>query len=395
MGMGRDMLIGYFVVCVFIGSIVKKLFEIERFRVFVALALICSPFGVVQAQLILGHLSSHTGAFAGRIKENAEGAQAYFKKINAAGGVYGQQIEVQLIDDTNDPVKAGKLAEEFAAKPENLAIFMPGGTPNTDAIAKVTDNLGVPVVAPSNGASIFHSPIRKSVFNLRAPYQLEAQQLIRLLNKLQMTKFALLYQDDSFGKDAVAGAERGLEQSKLKPVLVKTFDRLKPDVDAISAAVIAADVEVIVFLGSVSHAVPIYKQVKAAKPQVALSTISNSATMAFVKSLGDLAPGVYVSQVMPGELSTFPFVREMAVDFPGGRAAMSPAHIEGYLAAKLMVEALKRAGKAPTRAKILAALEGMSNVDLGGFNVAYSATDHTGLEYIDLSIISRKGTFLR
>ncbi len=368
--------------------------EMRRFAAILGFGLLSATSGA-QAQIILGHLSSHTGAFAGRVKENAEGAQVYFKKINAAGGVNGQQIEVQAIDDGNDPAKAGQLAQAFAAKPENLAIFMPGGTPNTDAIAKVTDALGLPVIAPSNGASIFHAPLRKSVFNLRATYQLEAQQLIRLLNKLQMTKFALLYQDDSFGKDAVVGAERGLEQSKLKPLLVKTFDRLKPDTDALAAAVIAADVEVIVFLGSVSHAVPIYKKVKASKSQVALATISNAATAAFVKSLGELAQGVYVSQVMPGELSTHTFVREMSADFPGGRAAISPAHVEGYLGAKLMVEALKRAGKNPTRAKLLAALEAMTNVDLGGFNVTYSATDHTGLDYTDLSIISRNGTFLR
>jgi branched-chain amino acid transport system substrate-binding protein len=358
-------------------------------------AFACVAAAPTSAQITLAQISSFTGAFAARVKENADGADAYFKKINAAGGVNGQKITLQRMDDENNPAKAGQLAKEVADKAEAVAIFMPGGTPNTDAISKITDELAIPVIAPSNGASIFHTPVRKSVFNLRATYQQEAQQLVRLLKELQQTKFALLYQDDAFGKDALVGANRGLEAAKLKPNVVQSFDRSKPDIDAVAAAVIASEAEIVIFLGSGGHAAPIYKKIKSAKPQILLAVISNNATAGFIKSLGELGRGVYVSQVMPGENSTAAVVREMAADFPGGRAAMSPAHIEGYMGAKLAVEALSRAGKRPSRAKLIETLENMKNVDLGGFVVSYSSTDHSGLDYIDLSIISRTGTFLR
>jgi branched-chain amino acid transport system substrate-binding protein len=358
-------------------------------------AFACVAAAPTSAQITLAQISSFTGPFGARIKENAEGAEAYFKKINAAGGVTGQTITLQRIDDENIPAKAGQLAKDVAEKGEAIAIFMPGGTPNTEAIVKVSDEVGLPVIAPSTGASIFHSPIRKSVFNLRATYQQEAQQLIRLLNELQQTKFAVLYQDDSFGKDALIGANRGLEIAKLKPRVVQAFDRSKPNIDAVVASVVATDAETILYLGSAGYVLETYKKIKSAKPQMLLAVISNNATGGFIKSLGELGRGVYVSQVMPGENSTAAVVREMAADFPGGRAAMSPAHIEGYMAAKLTVEALKRAGKRPTRAKLIETLENMKNVDLGGFVVSYSSTDHSGLDYIDLSIISRTGTFLR
>jgi branched-chain amino acid transport system substrate-binding protein len=347
------------------------------------------------AQLSLAQISSFTGAFAARVKENADGAEAYFRKVNAAGGVNGQQIALQRIDDENDPVKAGKLAEEFALKPESLAIFMPAGTPNTEAISKVTDREGLPVIAPSTGASVFHTPVRKSVFNLRAPYQLEADQLVRLMHRLQRNKITLLVQEDSFGKDAQIGALRGLDFAQLKPTLVKTFDRSKPDIDAVVAAVLAIDTDAVIFLGSGAHATPIFKKIRSAKPFLQFAVISNNATSGFIKAMGPTAHGVYVSQVMPGELHTAAVVREMAEDFPGGRKAMSPAHIEGYMGAKLAVEALNRSGKRPTRAKLLAALEGMDKVDLGGFRVSYSATNHAGLDYFDLSMITRDGAFLR
>ncbi len=348
-----------------------------------------------RAQLVIAQISSFTGAFAARVKENAEGAEAYFKKINAAGGVNGQQIALQRIDDGNDPAKAGALTEEFIAKPEALALFMPAGTPNTEAISKITDREGVPLIAPSTGASVFHTPIRKSVFNLRAPYQLEAEQLVRLMHRLQRSKITLLVQEDSFGKDAQIGAMRGLEFAQLKPALLKTFDRTKPDINAVAAAVVAMETDAVIFLGSGAHATPIFKKIRSAKPYLQFAVISNNTTSGFIKAMGETAYGVYVSQVMPGEKDTAAVVREMAEDFPGGRKAMSPAHIEGYMGAKLAVEALNRAGKRPTRSKLLAALEGMNKVDLGGFSVSYSATDHTGLEYFDLSMITRDGAFLR
>jgi branched-chain amino acid transport system substrate-binding protein len=374
------------------------MFSLNHFRFLTTVVLgglTCLNAAPARAQITLAQISSFNGPFGARVKENADGAEAYFSKMNAAGGVNGQKITLQRIDDDNNPAKAGQLAKEVADKAEAIAIFMPGGTPNTEAISKVTDELGLPVIAPSNGASMFHSPVRKSVFNLRATYQQEAQQLVRLLNELQQSKFALLYQDDSFGKDALIGANRGLEIAKLKPKLVQAFDRSKPDIDAVAAAVVATDAEIVVFLGSGGHAVPIYKKIKSTKPQMLLAVISNNATASFIKSLGEVGRGVYVSQVMPGENSTAGVVREMSADFPGGRAAMSPAHIEGYMAAKLAVEALNRSGKRPSRAKLLEALENMKNFDLGGFTVSYSATDHSGMDYIDLSIISRNGTFLR
>jgi branched-chain amino acid transport system substrate-binding protein len=351
--------------------------------------------GSARAQLVITQISSFTGAFAARVKENADGAEAYFKRINATGGINGQQIEVQRIDDGNDPAKAGKLAEEAAAKPETLALFMPAGTPNTEAISKVTDRVGLPVIAPSTGASIFHTPLRKSIFNLRAPYQLEAAELVRYIHKLQRSKISLLVQDDSFGKDAQIGAMRGLESLKLPAALTKTFDRTKPDVDAVAAAVIAADTDAVVFLGSGAHAALIFKKIREARPHIQFAVISNNATAGFVKSLGTVAHGTYVSQVMPGEQGAAVMLMEMSLDFPGGRDAMSPAHIEGYLGARLTVEALKRAGKRPTRAKIITAMESMSNVDLGGFSVSYSPDNHSGMSYFDLSMINRSGKFMR
>ena len=74
---------------------------------------------------------------------------------------------------------------------------------------------------------------------------------------------------------------------------------------------------------------------------------------------------------------------------------ISPAVLEGFAAAKVLVEALRKAGAKPTRSSIQAALEGMRKFDIGGLEISDSATDHTGLDFADLSIISANGKFKR
>jgi branched-chain amino acid transport system substrate-binding protein len=350
---------------------------------------------IAQAQIVVGHVSAFTGPFAARVKENSEGAEAYFKKLNAAGGINGQKIEFRRMDDENKPEQAVKLAQAFIAEPGAMALFMPGGTPQTDAIGKITDPIGFPVIAPSNGSALTYNPLRKSIFALRASYQTEAEKQIGFLRDLGYARFAVVYTDDAFGKDAYQGALRGFEQIKSKPLAVTTMDRSKPDINAAAEKIKPADADVLVVYCPAPHAVELYKTLKATNKKLVLAVISNNATGAFIKALGDDGRGTFVSQVMPSENSSAGAIQEMASHFPGGRAAMSPATIEGYVAAKLTAEAIRAAGKSPTPAKVIAALEGMKNFDLGGLYVSYSATDHSGLSFTELSMISRTGNFFR
>ena len=78
-----------------------------------------------------------------------------------------------------------------------------------------------------------------------------------------------------------------------------------------------------------------------------------------------------------------------------GIKELSPAMIEGFASAKVLVEGLRRAGKPPTRAGLQAALNGLKRFDLGGLEISYSPANHTGLDYADLSIIGPDGRFKR
>eukprot|EP01034_Spumella_vulgaris_P037851 gene37851-biopygen32154 len=126
-------------------------------------------------------------------------------------------------------------------------------------------------------------------------------------------------------------------------------------------------------------------------------TLSNNASTGFIKSLGANARGVIVTQVYPNERAvTYPMVKEaQELARAKGLGDISPAMLEGFAAAKVLVEGLKRAGPKPTREKVQVALESLRKFDLGGLEVTYGPDDHTGLDFADLSIIGTDGKFRR
>ena len=104
-----------------------------------------------------------------------------------------------------------------------------------------------------------------------------------------------------------------------------------------------------------------------------------------------------VTQVFPSERSlNYPVIKEaMGLAKAKGIDELTPAMVEGFINAKVLVEGLRRASPKPDRARMLAALEGMRKFDLGGLELSYSATDHSGLAFTDLSIVGSDGRFKR
>src|SRR6185312_11330898 len=117
---------------------------------------------------------------------------------------------------------------------------------------------------------------------------------------------------------------------------------------------------------------------------------SNNAASGFIKELGSASAGVIVTQVLPYERSFgHPLIKEaMALAKAKGQNELSPALLEGFVATKVLVEVLRRAGPKPTRAKVLAALANFQYDVGGGLDVNYTPQDHSGINYVDLSIIS-------
>ncbi len=348
------------------------------------------------SQILIGQTAGFTGVVAAGVKETTDGARLWIDHINAKGGVHGQKIELVQMDDKFDPATAKVNAKVLIEEKNVLAMFLNRGTPHTEAVIPLLEANGVALVAPSTGAMVLHQPVRKQIFNVRATYQREAEKAIAHLHTMGMTRIAVVHADDSFGLDGLEGANKGFKKAGFQPVAVIKADRQKPDYKTIVPAITGKDSQAILWIASGNAVAEGVKALRATKSAAQVVTLSNNASGGFIKSLGEHSRGVVVTQVFPYERSfAYGFIKEAMVFAKEKKVELSPAMLEGYTAAKVLVEGLRRAGPNPTRAKLIAALEGIRNFDLGGLEVSYGPDDHTGLDFADLSIIGLDGKFKR
>jgi ABC-type branched-subunit amino acid transport system substrate-binding protein len=372
------------------------IFAVSATRVFVVATLFLFAMPT-SAQIRVGQTTGFTGVSAAAVKETSSGAALWLDAVNARGGVNGQKVELISLDDKSDPKIAASNARILIEQRSVVALFLTRGTGTTEAIIPVLDQFGVPLVAPSTGAMSLHSPVKTHVFNVRTPYQLEAAKTIPQLASMGITRVGVLQTDDDFGRDTLLGAQRGFASSKLQPVFVETFERIKPDFKAIAARVARENLQAVLILGSGSAVEAAMSAIRAAGSKTYIVALSNTASAGLIANLGGNARGLIVTQVFPSERSmSVPMVKQAndLLQVKSKGSVLSPAMLEGFAGAKVLVEALRRAGRSPSRESVQRALEDL-HFDLGGLSIDYSPGHHTGLESSSLSIIDANGRFER
>jgi ABC-type branched-subunit amino acid transport system substrate-binding protein len=350
---------------------------------------------LAQGALRIGMVAGFSGPVAGVVQESADGARLYFDAVNAQGGIKGQNIELVTQDDKYDNATAMAHAKSLASQGV-LALMLSRGTGPTEAMLPVLKDSKLPLIAPATGAVSLHEPVQPWVYHLRASYQKEAERAVKHLAGIGVKRITIVQVNDPFGNDAGKGAIKGLDDVKLRALSHLRFDRNKPDLAPTMQAIAKAGIEAVVLIGPAYAVVEGVHALRAAGSTAHVATLSNNASSDFVKALGEHARGVIVTQLFPYERSTANLmVREaLSLAKSAGRNELTPAHIEGFAAAKLVVETLKRAGKDITRDSLAKALDG-ARIDLGGLQVHYSEKEHSGLEFTDVSIVGEDGKFRR
>ena len=363
-----------------------------------AAALLLAVGGVAaQAQILIGQTTAVTGPVAASVGETLVGVRLYLDHVNARGGVHGEQIRLITLDDKFEPKLAGENARQLIEEHKVAALFMSRATPHTQAILPHLAKHQIALIAPSTGAMVLHQPVNPLVFNVRSSYQAETEKAVEHLHTLTLQRIAVVHVDDSFGEDCLAGAMKGFDRLKFKPVTVIKADRAKPDYAAIVPELVAAKAQAVIWIGSSVAVSGGVKALRAAGSAAQVVTVSNNASGGFIKQLGDAAHGVIVTQVFPNVRAMgYGINREAdALVKAKGDVALSPQIMEGFAGAKVLVEALRRAGPKPTRERIVAALGNMSHYDLGGLELGFGPGDRTGLNFVELSIIGSDGRFRR
>ena len=355
---------------------------------------------LVRAQsgrIVLGQSAAFSGPAAQLGIQMNKGARIHFDQLNAAGGINGQPIELRSLDDGYEPDRC-KANTETLIKDGVFALFGYVGTPTCVAAFPLITESKIPFFGPFTGAEALRDPFNRNVFHLRASYYDETALIVNQLTQLGLTKIAVFYQNDAYGKAGLEGVKRALKPLKLEPVSLGTVERNTVDVTKAVKDIVASQPEAVVQISAYKSCAAFIRAARQAGYGGTFFNVSFVGTQALADELGREGRGIMVSQVMPFPFSTTTAIsREYldAVKRAGGDATPNYSSMEGYMAAKVLTEGFKRAGRNPTRESLIAGLESIQNMSFGGFNVNYGPRNHVASKFVEISMITEDGKVRR
>lgn len=352
--------------------------------------------GVTDQSIIIGQSAALTGPAQGLGLELRSGAKLHFDQVNAAGGIHGRKIQLESLDDGYEPDKAAANTKALIRDAKAFALFGYVGTPTSQAALPLVTEARIPFIGAFTGAQLLRDPFNKYVFNVRASYFDETEKIAEHLSTIGVTKIAVLYQNDAYGKAGLAGMERALEKRKLKPLVTATVERNSTDVEAAVKTISAAKPDAVLVVSAYKSVAAFVMAMKKQGSAAVIHNLSFVGSVPLAKELGANGVGVHIAQVVPFPWSaTLPVTRDyQELVKKAGRSDYSFTELEGYIAARVLVEGLRRAGKDLSRDKLISALETMTRTDIGGFAINFSPSNHNGSNFVDLSIIGNGGKFL-
>ena len=341
-------------------------------------------------KIVLGQSAPFTGPAAQLGIQFHQGAKVYFDQVNAQGR---QQIEIRNLDDGYEPARCAENTQKLIAD-DVFALFGYVGTPTSIAALPLATRARMPFFAPFTGAMALRDPFNRYAFHIRASYNDETALIVKQLTNLGLKKIAVFHQNDAYGKAGLDGVVLALGRQNLKPVAQATVERNSVDVAAAVKTLVAAGPDTVVQIGAYKACAAFIREARKAGYGGTFYNVSFVGTQALADELDKEAAGVVVSQVMPSPYNPARAVaREFAdaVKAAGGGAQANFSSMEGYLAAKVFVEGLRRAGGRPNRESLIAGLEGIGSQSFGGFSVTFSPTDHVASSFVELSMLTGDG----
>jgi ABC-type branched-subunit amino acid transport system substrate-binding protein len=327
----------------------------------------------------------------------SQGAKACFDAVNSQGGVNGRRIELQTLDDGYDVKRALANAARFLSDGSTFALFNCMGTPMIEAMLPQVIETGIPFFAPFTGAQLARPKGVRNIFNIRAGYAEEAEQQVRHLATVGIKRIAIAYQANSFGKEVYDGARAALDKHKLKEAASVTVENTGADADTAAGKLLQSNPEAVIVGLAGKPALDFIKAMRAQRRGLPLYALSVMGAAATLKALGSDGVGVAVSQVVPAPGKTVvPVVREFRNAWSASGTKLEPSHLalEGYINARVFVEALRRTGKNPTRERFIESTWAMRRFDLGGFELGFTEPGRNASRFVELTMVGRDGRFI-
>lgn len=353
--------------------------------------------GVSADKIVFGQSAPLSGPAAALGTGMRDGIQAAFAEANAAGGVGGRKLELISLDDGYEPNKAIEMTTQLLGEKAVFALLGAVGTPTSAAVLPMVTEKQVPFIGAFTGAEVLRHPYNKWVVNVRASYFQETEAMVEHLTKdLGVTKIAIFYQDDAFGRAGLAGVQKALEKRSMSLAAEGTYERNTTAVRTALLAIRKAEPQAVIMVGAYKPCAEFIKLAKQLKSSWRFVNISFVGSDALAAELGDQGDGVIVTQVVPfpGDES-LPVVKRYhdALKAVGGDLKPGFVSLEGYLAGRTVLAALAKIDGAPTRAGFVDTIVKTGTFDLGGLTLNYSADNNQGLETVYLTELRADGTY--
>jgi branched-chain amino acid transport system substrate-binding protein len=363
--------------------------------------------GITGNQITIGMSTALNGPASFLGTSFKAGVDAYLGMVNEAGGVHGRKIKLIAYDDGYEPNQAVANAKKLI-KEDGVFCFLGNvGTPTALAIRDMLKEEKVPLFAPFTGAESLRKPVDRYLLHYRASYNQETEVFVKgMVDVLGYKRIAVFYQDDGYGKAVLNGTTAALKQRNLAPIETGTYTRNFENIYDAFGKIMTSKPDAVVMGGTYSACakfITMWKRKtlleKRKDPDPVFMNVSFVGPDRLAALLDKYGLGVVVTQVVPPVSSggaNYPAVTEylnaLAKQAPGTKPSF--VSLEGYLATKVFVEALRRAGKNVTRESFIDTVEGIKDLDIqAGNKISFAKDNHQGSQTVYPTVI-RNGQFL-
>jgi len=355
--------------------------------------------GVFADRIVFGQSAAFSGP-AQELGQNMRlGIEAAFQEVNEQGGVHGRLLELTSLDDGYEPEAAAINTRQLIEEEDVFALIGAVGTPTSRSAAPVAEEHGVPYIGPFTGAAFLRDAERLgTVINLRASYNQETEEMVaRLTEDLGITRIAVMYQDDSFGRAGYNGAQAALQRRDMAPAAIGIYQRNTTSVKSGLLDLRSGNPEAVIIIGAYEPVAALIAWSRHVGFDPVFITISFVGSNALARELGRSGTGVFVTQVVPSPTdSTNPTAAAYLRALFAHKPAATPGFVsfEGYLAGRMAIASLEGCGRDVSRVCLADSLRRAGTLDLDGFELRYDdAGDNQGSDTVFLTVIGQDGRY--
>ncbi len=356
--------------------------------------------GLDTDRILFGQSAAFSGPASALGDDMRVGIEAAFYEANQNGGVHGRRLELISLDDGYEPEAAIENMRTLINEHQVFALIGSVGTPTARSSVPVAAAAGVPYIAPFTGAPFLRDGQWQNVINLRASYYQETEAMMAFLEARGLTRVAVAYQDDSFGRAGFRGAQLAMERRGLNPAATAVYPRNTIAVKTTLLDVIEGNPEAVIIVGAPAPVAAFVNWASKLKLDLVFMTTSFAGGNALIGSLSaeslDSA-GLLMTQVVPPLIgNSMPIVEQYRQALKATSPGAEPGFVslEGYLAGRMAVVAMEQCGPDPQREQVLPMLRNAGQIDLGGFALEFGADDFQGSDAVYLTTVSPGGEYL-